>query len=73
MTIENSLIRLEEELAFQERKVEALNEALTAQQKQIDTLEAALKKQNARIEEVLDALHGSGKDGPVNEKPPHYL
>lgn len=66
------LIRLEEESAFQEQKLEALNSALTAQQKQIDKLEAELVQLAAQLKNALDALEDASS-GPLNEKPPHYL
>ena len=72
MDLEKRVIRLEEELAFQERLAEGLHTALLEQQKQIDQLELILQKQSQRLEEMADALSESGS-GAVLEKPPHYL
>ena len=66
------LIRLEEEAAFQEQKLEALSTALAAQQKQLDKMEADLLRLAGRLQSALAALEETS-GGPVSEKPPHYL
>ncbi|MDR1241734.1 MAG: SlyX family protein [Deltaproteobacteria bacterium] len=78
--MEDRLIRLEENLAFQERLAEGLHTALLEQQKQIKLLESALRGQNSRLlelEAVIAEVCGglpvsSAKSGPPAEKPPHY-
>jgi uncharacterized coiled-coil protein SlyX len=80
MNNEDRLIRLEENLAFQERLAEGLHTALLEQQKQIKLLESALRGQNSRLLELEAALAevcgglpaGSAKPGLPAEKPPHY-
>jgi uncharacterized coiled-coil protein SlyX len=77
--MEGKLIRLEENLAFQERLAEGLHTALLEQQKQIGLLEAALRGQNSRlleleaiVAEVCGGLPASVKADLPAEKPPHY-
>lgn len=65
------LIRLEEELAFQEQKLDALNDALLGQQKQLDVMELKLGRLAEQLKNALDALENGAR--PQNEKPPHYL
>lgn len=69
------LIRLEEELAFQEQRFEGLNSALLLQQKQLDKLEAALLRMEERLNRAMSALDEAtrGAPGAPDEKPPHYL
>lgn len=69
------LTRLEEEMAFQEQRLESLNSALVTQQKQLDKMEAGLLHLAERLKNALDALEEAARDssGPANEKPPHYL
>lgn len=72
--IEERVTRLEEELAFQERRVESLHEALSGQQKQLDRLEALVRSHERKIAELEEALaEALGDGGPVNQPPPHYL
>lgn len=69
------LIRLEEELAFQEQKLEGLHGALLGQQRQIDKLEVRLETLEEQLKGALHALHEAahGGRGVSDEKPPHYL
>ena len=66
------LTRLEEELAFQEQKLEGLNSALVLQQKQLDKMERELLELAQRLKAALEAMEEAGQ-GPASEKPPHYL
>lgn len=69
---ESRLTRLEEELAFQEQKLEGLNSALLMQQKQLDKMEMELFRLAARLQNALEALEEAGRE-QTDEKPPHYL
>ncbi|MDL2314344.1 SlyX family protein [Desulfovibrio sp. OttesenSCG-928-C14] len=72
MSQENSLIRLEEELGFLERKLDGLSDALLSQQGQIDSLEAMIQRQNNKIAELEAALSQGSAPLPAEDKPPHY-
>lgn len=61
--IEERLVRIETQLAFQEQTIKDLNDVLYAQQQAIDRLAK-------RVEELLESIPGI--DAPANEKPPHY-
>lgn len=72
MNTEERIIRLEENLAFQERLSEGLHAALLEQQKQISQLELLAQKQDLRLRELAALLEEAGRGRPVNERPPHY-
>ena len=72
MSLEQRIIRLEEDLAFQERLAEGLHAALLEQQKQIDQLELLLQKQGLKLADLADAM-AEGGQAHAPEKPPHYL
>lgn len=72
MSDSERLTRLEEEQAFQERRLEGLHEALLAQQKQLDKAEAELSSLRDALKNALAALEEASK-GLGDEKPPHYL
>lgn len=66
---EGRLSRLEEELFFQESRLEALNTALTAQQAQLDKVESQL----AEAVILLRILREKLEDGGDNALPPHFM
>jgi uncharacterized coiled-coil protein SlyX len=78
MNMEERLIRLEENLAFQERLGEGLHTALLEQRKQLERLENLARGQGRRLLELEEAVAealGPGRPGcaaPAAEKPPHY-
>ena len=65
----DDLIELQTQLAFQEQTIGALNDVLTSQQKQIDLLRLELRL----LKEKLGTLEDRVDSGPPqDEKPPHY-
>jgi SlyX protein len=64
---EDRFIDIEIKLAHQEDLVETLNETIYRQGRRIDQLEAM-------VTAMADHVRGlqSARQGPVNEKPPHY-
>lgn len=63
------LIELQTQLAFQEQTIAELNVALTDQQKQIDLLRLEIKF----LKEKFGALEEKVEAGPPqDERPPHY-
>jgi uncharacterized coiled-coil protein SlyX len=78
MNMKESLIRLEENLAFQERLTEELHTALLEQQRQLERLERLALRQGLRLLELEEAVAESlGRGGFAQtaftaEKPPHY-
>ena len=60
---EERLVRIETQLAFQERSLKELNDVLYEQQQEIDRL-------TKKVEELTASI--PGVDAPANEKPPHY-
>ena len=66
--MQNELIELQTQLAFQEQSINELNEALTNQQLQIDKLRLEIKLLLEKIEEGQSA----GESPSANEQPPHY-
>lgn len=66
--VQQQIIDLQTQLAFQEELVQALDRVVIAQQKQLDQLELA----NVRLEKQLIEALASLDDDPVQEVPPHY-
>jgi uncharacterized coiled-coil protein SlyX len=78
MKMKESLIRLEENLVFQERLVEGLHTALLEQGKQLERLEKLTHRQALRLLELEEAVAEALGRGDLAradftaEKPPHY-
>lgn len=66
--MQEELIELQSQFAFQEQTIAELNEALIAQQQQIDRLQ----KQLMMLMDRLKELEGEPSPAGVDEKPPHY-
>ena len=66
--MQEELIELQSQFAFQEQTIAELNEALIAQQQQIDRLQ----KQLMMLMDRLTELEGEPSPAGVDEKPPHY-
>lgn len=64
---EDRFVDIEIKLAHQEDLVETLNETIYRQGRRIDQLEALV----ASLVDHVRTLQSS-RQGPVNEKPPHY-
>lgn len=60
---EERLMKIETQLAFQERTIKELNDVLYEQQLEIDRLTKKVGELVCSIPEL---------DAPANEKPPHY-
>tara|TARA_R110000772_G_scaffold111396_1_gene215229 strand:- start:1400 stop:1600 length:201 start_codon:yes stop_codon:yes gene_type:complete len=66
--MQEELIELQSQLAFQEQTITELNEALISQQQQLDRLQ----KQLAMLMDRLKEVEGAAPDAGQDEKPPHY-
>ena len=66
--MQNQLIELQTQLAFQEDTIQKLNDVVTQQQNQIDALSKEIEFLRLQCKEVIAAL---GQD-EGDEKPPHY-
>lgn len=65
---QQSLIALEEQIAFQQRHLEELNSVVREQQTSLDRMQREL----SQFRELLQrAIERGGEDLP-HEKPPHY-
>jgi len=66
----DDLIELQTQLAFQEHAMMELNSALTGQQQQIELLRQELR----RLQDKLGALEDRVETAPAaqQERPPHY-
>lgn len=65
---QQSLIALEEQIAFQQRHLEELNSVVREQQSSLDRM----RRELSQFKELLQrAIERSGEDLP-HEKPPHY-
>ena len=67
MSQEDRFVDIEIKLAHQEDLVETLNDTIYRQGRRIDQLEAMV----AALADHVRTLQ-STRQGPVNEKPPHY-
>lgn len=64
------LERLEEQVFFQERSLNALHEALVLQQAQLDQLETRVERMEEKVRTLWEIV---GEDGGETTLPPHYL
>ena len=65
----DDLIDLQTQLAFQEQTIAELNDVMTSQQKQIDLLRLEIKL----LKEQFGVLEDRIDSGPAqDERPPHY-
>lgn len=71
-TLEQQVVDLQSQLAFQEDAISSLDAALARQQQEILVLQKQLEMLRQRQQE-LAALDEAGPDrAPPMEKPPHY-
>lgn len=66
--MQEELIELQTQLAFQDETITELNDVLTNQQQQIDVL----KLEITLLKEKIEGLEDASENSPRNEKPPHY-
>jgi SlyX protein len=66
--IKKRLDELENQFAFQQQTLEALNEMVTKQWELIDTLNKKTKDMDGQLFDLQDQPGGS----PASHKPPHY-
>jgi SlyX protein len=69
--LKNALMEVQNQLAFQEDTVQALNDAMAQQQQEILLLRRQLELLKQRQDEQAAAEQGEAAM-PVEEKPPHY-
>jgi SlyX protein len=65
----DALIELQTQMAFQEHTIAELNSVLTSQQQQLDLLRLEIKLLKEQLGTLEDRVESSP---PVNERPPHY-
>jgi len=71
--LQEQLIELQSQFAFQEDLLSDLNAIVVRQQSQIDALERELILHRERLLQVLDNLPEKGQGAaPADERPPHY-
>lgn len=69
----DELIELQTQLAFQEHTVAELNQVLVNQQKQMDMLRQEVRALKEKMEALEDRVEqGAGAAAEQYEKPPHY-
>jgi len=66
------LMELQNQLAFQEHTVQALNQAMADQQQEILVLRRQLELLKQRQDEQAVHQDGDNSASPTDEKPPHY-
>lgn len=69
--LQQQVIDLQSQLAFQEDTIAALNEALTEQQQEILVLRRQMTLLKQRQDEQAASIE-AGSGATVQEKPPHY-
>ena len=67
--MQDDLIELQTQLAFQEEANNQLSDVVADQQRQIDRLRQEMRLLNEKYQELLDSLE---KQPAGNERPPHY-
>jgi SlyX protein len=70
--MENELIELQSQFAFQEDMLQELNLLVVKQQGQIDALQRELKLHADKLRELSARLPDTGLPAPGEERPPHY-
>lgn len=71
--LQEQLIELQSQFAFQEDLLSELNAIVVRQQSQIDALERELLLHRERLLHVLENLPEKGQGAAsVDERPPHY-
>ncbi|MFA7166908.1 MAG: SlyX family protein [Desulfoplanes sp.] len=66
--MDEDLIQIQTQLAFQDRTIEKLNEVVTAQQRQLDEIEKQMKFLAGKLRDVALSDQGESPEPP----PPHY-
>ena len=66
--MDEDLIQIQTQLAFQDRTIEKLNEVMTAQQRQLDEIEKQIKFLASKLRDVALSDQGESPEPP----PPHY-
>lgn len=69
--LQQKLIDLETQLAFQEDTIAALDKVVVKQQQQIERLNEMLLGTRTRLDEFIEQSDAVGK-GIQDERPPHY-
>ena len=67
--LEDQLIELQSQLAFQEDTIQALNDVVAQQQQQLDGLRARSDLFSSQLERAMTAMEGSDV---IDVPPPHY-
>ncbi len=67
--LQQQLVDVQTQLAYQEDTVRQLNQALAAQQQEILVLRRQMQLLKQRQDEQG---HAGGTNAPLDEKPPHY-
>ena len=67
--MENKIIDLQSQLAFQDETINELNDVITDQQQQLDQLREDIRLLNLRISSVAESSNVSDEKEPP---PPHY-
>lgn len=71
--MQEQLVELQTQFAFQEDLLQALNEVVTRQQAQIDALQRELSLHRDKLTHALENLPAAGESGSNDdERPPHY-
>ena len=70
--LKTDLMELQNQLAFQEHTVQALNQAMADQQQEILVLRRQLELLKQRQDEQAVHQDADNSASPSDEKPPHY-
>lgn len=70
--MENQLIELQSQFAFQEDMLQELNLLVVRQQAQIEALQHELKLHADKLRELSTRLPDEGSAAPGDDRPPHY-
>lgn len=68
----DDLIELQTQLAFQDHTIGELNAALTSQQQQIDLLRLELKLLREKLGVLEERVETAPASAAADERPPHY-
>jgi SlyX protein len=71
--VQEQLVDLQTQFAFQEDLLQVLNDVVTRQQAQIEALQRELSLHRDKLTHVLENLPSKGEGSSLsNERPPHY-